>query len=306
MNVLSTFSGVGGLDLGLERAGMRVVFQAEVDEWRRRVLRWHWPHARIYDDVRSVRESASGDSDHSVCAAIDEGRREAGAGLSVDLLCGGFPCQDLSIAGRRAGLAGERSGLFFEFARIADEFRPRWLIVENVPGLLSSADGRDFGVVLATLGDLGYGLAWRVLDARFFGVPQRRRRVFVVGHSGGEPEPAVRAVGAGGFGDSASRGCSWQGASCGIGGRTQARCITAHGQRLDGDTENFIVSTSQMCSVRRLTPVECERLMSWPDDWTAVDGENTPDGRRYAACGDGVVSNVAEWIARGILQEDAA
>jgi DNA-cytosine methyltransferase len=99
----------------------------------------------------------------------------------VDLLCGGFPCQDVSVAGQRRGLAGSRSGLFHEFARIAGTLRPRWLLVENVPGLLSSNGGRDFGVVLGTLADLGYGLGWRVLDSRFFGVPQRRRRVFVVG-----------------------------------------------------------------------------------------------------------------------------
>jgi len=102
----------------------------------------------------------------------------------VDLLCGGFPCQDLSVAGRRAGLAGERSGLFFEFARVADELvRPGgWILIENVPGLLSSASGRDFAVLLRTLGDIGFhDLAWRVLDSRYFGVPQRRRRVYVLG-----------------------------------------------------------------------------------------------------------------------------
>jgi site-specific DNA-cytosine methylase len=109
-----------------------------------------------------------------------------------DLLCGGFPCQDLSVAGQRAGLAGDRSGLFFEFARIIDAFRPRWVLVENVPGLLSSNGGRDFGVVLGTLADLGYGVGWRILDSRFFGVPQRRRRVFIVGaRADGDPRAAA-------------------------------------------------------------------------------------------------------------------
>jgi DNA (cytosine-5)-methyltransferase 1 len=109
-----------------------------------------------------------------------------------DLLCGGFPCQDLSVAGRRAGLAGERSGLFFEFARVAESVRPRRLLIENVPGLFSSNGGRDFGVVLATLAELGYGLAWRILDSRFFGVPQRRRRVFIVGAlANGDPRAAA-------------------------------------------------------------------------------------------------------------------
>lgn len=114
----------------------------------------------------------------------------------IDLLAGGFPCQDLSVAGRRAGLAGDRSGLFFEFARIAETLRPRWVLVENVPGLLSSNGGRDFGVVLGTLADLGYGVAWRTLDSRFFGVPQRRRRVFILGAlADGDPRAAAERAG---------------------------------------------------------------------------------------------------------------
>lgn len=445
VNVLSTFSSVGGLDLGLERAGMRVLWQAEVDEWRRRVLHWHWPDAYLYDDVRRVGESASRSADDAVLPATHEGRGQAGAGLPVDLLCGGFPCQDLSVAGKRRGLAGERSGLFFVFARIADEFRPQWLLVENVPGLLSSADGRDFAIVLRTLGDLGYGLAWRVLDARFFGVPQRRRRVFIVGCAGGESEPAVRALGAGGFGDSEARGCSWEGVAAGVGGGVAHTLERRYHKGVNSDATNLVVNaldrqaggpedisaqaghiTPTASGVRRLCPIECERLMSWPailevnggsyDDigravqgcceeanatvgssralqqvwrdagqvgaaspghhgptgrgdrallevphgaspqagaaggmhrvrfhlpteaaqafahlfagvpegaespcgpqalgcsaslrgWTAVDGEATPDSRRYAACGDGVVSNVSEWIARGIMREDAA
>jgi DNA (cytosine-5)-methyltransferase 1 len=191
MNVGSTFSGVGGFDLGFERAGMRVLWQAEIDEWCRRVLRWHWPNAAIFDDVRAVNGEAE----------------------PVNLLCGGFPCQDLSVAGKRAGFKGERSSLFFEFARIADELRPRWIVLENVVGLLSSAEGRDFGILLATLAEIGYGCAWRVVDARYFGVPQRRRRVFIVGCLGDDGERAVRALGAGGEGDLAAGECSWQGAS---------------------------------------------------------------------------------------------
>ena len=107
----------------------------------------------------------------------------------VDLITAGWPCQDLSVAGLRKGLAGERSGLFWEVVRFAERLRPRWLLLENVPGLLSAGHRRDFGIVLSALDDLGYGLAWRVLDAQYFGVPQRRRRVFIVGHLGA-PCPA--------------------------------------------------------------------------------------------------------------------
>lgn len=164
MKAWSLFSGVGGFDLALQRAGVDVTLQCEIDPWRRRVLASHFDDVLQEEDVRLV-----------------EGRPGA-----ADLLCGGFPCQDLSVAGRRAGLDGARSGLFFEFARIAEELelaaRGGWIFLENVPGLLSSDGGRDFGIVLQTLADLGLAVAYRILDSRYFGVPQRRRRVFIVGH----------------------------------------------------------------------------------------------------------------------------
>ena len=161
----SVFSGVGGFDLGLERAGFEVVFQVEDDPTCNRVLARHWPDVRRYGDVRDIH----------------------GRDLPpVDLLAGGFPCQDLSISGRRAGLGGEQSSLWFEFHRIISEVRPPWILIENVPGLLSSHGGRDFATVLSGLEELGYGWAYRVLDAQYFGLAQRRKRVFIVGHLGGE------------------------------------------------------------------------------------------------------------------------
>ncbi len=119
---------------------------------------------------------------------------ERGAPLfpPIDLVYGGFPCQDVSVAGRRAGLGGERSGEWFEFHRVLRELRPRWAVVENVPGLLSSRGGADFATILAGLGDLGFDAAWTVLDAQHFGVPQRRRRVFIVaGPRGRGPEQVL-------------------------------------------------------------------------------------------------------------------
>lgn len=182
MNVGSLFSGIGGFDLGLERAGHRIVFQCEKDPYRRRVLERHWPGVPCFEDVCSLgrrdiqRVGRLRKSDPTKC------ERDECDG-AVDLVCGGFPCQDLSVAGQRAGLAGERSGLFFEFARVADALLTDggWLLIENVPGLLSSQGGRDFAVLLSTLGELGFhDLAWRVLDSRYLGVPQRRRRVFIL------------------------------------------------------------------------------------------------------------------------------
>lgn len=159
----SLFSGVGGADLGFERAGFEVAYQVEFDKHAQAVLRRRWPNTPLFEDVRNV-----------TAAELP----------AVDVLVGGFPCQDLSVAGRRAGLAGARSGLFYEFARIIEETGPEWVVIENVPGLLSSRGGRDMGAVLGTLSELGYGWAYRVLDSQYFGVPQRRRRVFIVGRAG--------------------------------------------------------------------------------------------------------------------------
>lgn len=158
----SLFSGVGGFDLGFERAGMECVWQAENNKHALQVLANHWPNVKRYEDVKDV------------------GRKSE----TVDLICGGFPCQDLSVAGKRAGLAGERSGLWFEFRRIIEELAPTWVVIENVPGLLSSNKGRDMAILLGGLAQLGYGWAYRVLDSQYHGVAQRRRRVFIVGYFG--------------------------------------------------------------------------------------------------------------------------
>jgi DNA (cytosine-5)-methyltransferase 1 len=171
MKFISLFSGIGGFDLGFERAGMECSAQVEWDKWAAAVLKHRWPDVSHFSDVREVHSNEAGRPDHR----LDR----------VDLICGGFPCQDLSVAGKRAGLAGERSGLWHEFRRLVGEIHPRWVVVENVPGLLSSNGGADMAVVLRGLADLGYGWAYRVLDAQYFGVAQRRRRVFIVGHSGG-------------------------------------------------------------------------------------------------------------------------
>jgi DNA (cytosine-5)-methyltransferase 1 len=156
------FSGIGGFDLGFERAGFRIAWCIEFDKAAQAVLRKRFPRAKIYGDIREV-------------DALELER--------VDVICGGFPCQDLSIAGKRAGLAGSRSGLFHDAIRIVRAIKPAIVLLENVPGLLSSNQGHDFAIVLRELGE-GWPcaeVAWRVLDSQYFGVAQRRRRVFIVG-----------------------------------------------------------------------------------------------------------------------------
>ena len=163
---VSLFAGVGGFDLAMQRNGVKVVASVEIDKHCQKVLSHQFPDAKIFDDVTTVKGS-------DLIAA--------GFQPSTGIITGGFPCQDLSVAGKRAGLAGERSGLFWEIARIVEETQSEYFLIENVPGLLSSNKGRDFGVVIGTMADLGYSIGWRVLDAQYFGVPQRRRRVFIVG-----------------------------------------------------------------------------------------------------------------------------
>lgn len=181
---------------------MECAWQVEIDPSCRSILKRHFK-AEVHNDVRKIK---------------GKGKRSL---QTADVICGGFPCQDVSVAGKRKGLAGVRSGLFWEFARIIDEFEPGWFVIENVPGLLSSCGcaacvavgrilrihawirrrrkivkcavcdagermleshkGRDFALILRWLADRGYGVCWRVLDAQYFRLAQRRRRVFIVG-----------------------------------------------------------------------------------------------------------------------------
>ena len=176
MRFVSLFAGVGGFERGFEQAGMTCVGQVEKDKACLSVLGRHWPHVPKHDDVTTAREWAS----------------DIGLVGAVDLVCGGFPCQDVSVAGKRAGLAGERTGLFWDALAFASHVEARWVVLENVPGLLSSNQGRDFGTVIAALADAGYPhVEWRVLDSQFFGIPQRRRRVFIVASVGADGGRAV-------------------------------------------------------------------------------------------------------------------
>lgn len=165
MRVLSLFAGIGGFDLGLEQAGMRVVAQCEIDPFCQRVLAKHWPEVPCYDDVREL----------SAARLVRDGVG------NIDVICGGFPCQDVSSSGAKAGLAGQRSGLWFEYLRLIREIRPAYTIVENVSDLLS----RGMGEVLGDLAEIGYDAEWHCIPASFFGLPQARERVWIVAYPDG-------------------------------------------------------------------------------------------------------------------------
>lgn len=245
MRFISLFAGIGGFDLGFERAGMRCVAQVEIDRQARAVLQRHYPDVPKFADV---------------CAVGKDNLPAA------DVICGGFPCQDLSVAGNRAGFGGERSSLFFEMVRITDELRPSFLCWENVVGLLSSRGGADFWHVLNALDTIGYSGAWTGLDAQWFGLAQRRRRIFGMfarhdigagccakilslahrlhGHfeTGGEKRADIttaitKSLGAGGADDNDAQG-----------GLLIASPLTAHHGRNNGTDETFVSSAIAQCN----------------------------------------------------------
>lgn len=156
----SVCSGIEAASVAWHPLGWRASFLSEIEAFPRAVLSHHFPAVPLHGDFTTI---------------------EAGQYDPIDLLVGGTPCQDFSVAGLRAGMAGDRGNLTLQFLTLARRLRPRWVVWENVPGVLSSNGGRDFGAFLGGLGELGYGWSYRVLDAQYFGVAQRRRRVFVVG-----------------------------------------------------------------------------------------------------------------------------
>lgn len=402
MKAISLFSGAGGMDIGLHRAGIKVVALCEIDRHAQMVLRHRWPDVPLHDDVTTLQPEEW------------HGR--------ADLVHGGSPCQDLSVAGRRAGLDGQRSGLFWHQCRIADAVAAPWVIWENVPGAFSSNGGADFAAVLwgitGALPDVPHGgwrnsgvivgpkrwAVWRVLDAQHFGVPQRRRRIFVVGGPRGHSRPEVllepeslrwdsaprREAGAttaaltrssiGGNGgpddNSAQAGHlvavafdEYNGSTASMhhalrAGTRQSTGVVAFSENQRGEivgTPYFrqlttgggkpgqgypavmtfalqpddqangrgalravmtdvaptiargdhhsdrVLRVATADAVRRLTPSECERLMGWPDGWTATGRTddartvNIADSNRYRMCGNGVVAPVAEWIGRRLV-----
>jgi DNA (cytosine-5)-methyltransferase 1 len=347
MKVLSLFSGVGGFDLGLEAAGMETVFQCEWDKHATNILERHWPHVPRWGDISTL-----------------TGKHILQHAPVIDVVAWGSPCQDLSVAGKRAGLEGSRSGLFHEGVRIIKELRketnneyPRISIWENVYGALNSNRGADFGVILNEMAEAGALVQeWRVLDAQYFGVPQRRRRVFLISifdtatatrcpnpllpvsegvqwhpstsnqtrqtvtgetpTSSGDGSASVETFTKGRRPQNSTDDETWvanqpnptlnafdQGDT-----RTTTIVAFSHTQGLSAQpsedawptlrTEGNGMAVMSHTAVRRLTPLECERLMGWPDDWTA--GQS--DTHRYKQCGNGVASPVAQWIAQQLLK----
>ena len=353
MRFFSVCSGIEAASCAWMSLGWEAVAFSEIEPFPCRVLKYHFPKVRNLGDITKIK---------------GDGYRGA-----VDILVGGTPCQDFSVAGKRFGMGGERSGLARDFARLLREIRPRWFIWENVPGAFSTNGGRDFGTFLGTLADIGYGLAWRVLDAQFFGVPQRRRRIFLIGYFGdyrpagavlfephslcGNTEASRKkreeitqaltgSLGAGGADDNRGQAgfyvpeiinqamnCKWARGTSGPAGDEHHNLVcapaTTRGYADNSAQESkLVLSFSQnqagevRCSdmmgtlntnsnlsgrntpmiygmgVRRLTPLECERLQGFPDGWTDIPGAS--DTALYKALGNSMAVPVMRWIGERI------
>lgn len=290
--VASFFAGIGGFDLGYEQAGFEVNFQCEVNSFCKSVLKHHWPNILYEQDIASLDP-----------ISIPE----------ADVWCGGFPCQDLSVArgsSGRHGLNGSRSGLFFKLTDLAKIKMPRAILIENVHGLLNSNNGKDFAELLYTLSELGYAIAWRLLNSRYFGVPQSRPRVYICAwknnhiSAGNVLFENVKPVN---FKNEreAFLSTSWKHGKGPIPPKL-AFCLAATSGRHTGTdwSRTYIPYEND---VRRLTPLECERLQGFPDHWTKIDSEfidlEKSDSLRYHALGNAVTVSVVRWIADRIRNQ---
>jgi DNA (cytosine-5)-methyltransferase 1 len=327
MKYLSVCSGIEAASVAWHPLGWSPFAFAEIEKFPSAVLAHHYPTTPNYGDMTKFKEWPD---------------------ATFDVLVGGTPCQSFSVAGLRKGLDDPRGNLALTFLGIANRYRPEWIIWENVPGVLSSDEGEAFGSILGGMAELGYHVAYRVLDAQYVrvdglgrAVPQRRRRVFVVGNlrdwrraaavlfeseslswdtapsreagKGIAPTISSRPTGGGGLGTDFDCDGGLVASTGDI-----SHCLNGGGMgRQDYETETLVTHTlkggasggssrsyvAEHWAVRRLTPLECERLQGFPDGYTDVPyrGKNwTPDGPRYKALGNSMAVNCMRWLGRRI------
>ena len=279
VRVFSMFSGIGGFELGIEQSDINteLVGYAEIDKYAISIFEKQFTGVTNYGDATAITASNLPD---------------------FDLLVGGFPCQAFSIAGKQQGFSDTRGTLFFDIARICAEKRPRYLVLENVKGLLSHDGGQTFQTILRVLADLGYRVEWQVLNSKNFGVPQNRERVFIVGYlgerSGQEIFPlttyshSASVVALQQLNKAESQGNRIYDSS-GL-----ATTLASQAGGLGAKTGLYQIDTQ----VRRLTPTECERLQGFPDGWTA----GLSDTQRYKTLGNAVTVPVVTAVINQLVK----
>ena len=313
MTYLSVCSGIEAVSVAWELLGFRPIGFSEIEPFPCELLKQKYPNVKNYGDITQYEKWNIG---------------------QFDILAGGTPCQSFSIAGKRGGTADERGALMYAYLGIVETYRPRWVIWENVPGVLSSNSGYDFASFLAGLEQCGYGWAYRVLDAQYFGVPQRRRRVFVIGHLDNRTDLAAKVLfeqekHRTSFEANKDKGQEITGTlTTGFGGRgfdcdtilnnqfaVESYTLSSFAQYKDGvgtlkasggdfggGSETIIKERNRM---RRLTPLECERLQGFPDNYTQIEwrgkpAEQCPDSLRYKAIGNSMAVPVMRWTGERI------
>lgn len=353
MRYMDLFSGIGGFALGLRQAGIEFEehWFSEIDKNAINIYKKHFPNAKELGDVRAIRDFS---------------------GIKADIITFGFPCQDLSVAGKRRGLAGDRSGLFFEAVRIIRELKPQYFIFENVKGLLTNNRGADFVRCLREIADIGlYECEWQLVNTRWV-LPQNRERVYFVGHLGGQSGakifplfsggekadglqgqytntitsegytkvrqasyviesqqfPKVRQINRTEKNHQQDRVYSPEGIPPALnmvgGGNHEPKIVCPvltpdrivkrqNGRRMKENGEPSFTLTAQDrhgiydgARIRKLTPLECERLQGFPDGWTeyGADGRKMSDSARYKALGNAVTVNFPRMIGEKIKPVD--
>lgn len=268
---LDLFSGAGGFPLGFMKAGFtfRTHYFSEIDKYAIANYHYNFKYARYAGTVEEIKK---------------------GSIQQADIITFGFPCQDLSLAGKREGLKGKRSSLFFEALRIIVEHKPRVFVFENVKGIFSSNEGKDFEIILKAIADTGlYECEWQLLDTSWF-LPQHRHRIFFVGHLRGKSRPKVFPFTENDFPPDSGRPMQVAGTLMASGGQLT-------------NMDNYVVDSRKTYrNARKLIPLEYERLQGFPDNWTLHGIENAEriqlsDTQRYQLSGNAVGVPVVKAVA---------
>jgi DNA (cytosine-5)-methyltransferase 1 len=292
LNAAGLFAGIGGLDLGLKAAGHQVTLLAEWDPAAQAVLRHHFPDVELRSDVAEIKNLPAG----------------------IDLVTGGFPCQDISQAGRRDGLAGARSGMVWEFFRLIDGSRPDFFVLENVANLLSLESGRALRILLETIESLGYRWAYRLVDTRGFGLPQRRQRVIFLASRGEvapenvlfsssyEPEHDDEPLDPR---EENSYGFYWTEGRRGVGWTENAVPTIKGGSGL-GIPSPPAVYVTKNSFAGTPTIEDGERLQGFEPRWTEaeLDGRPLKLGARWKLIGNAVSVPVSDWLGEQLAHEE--